>query len=325
MSLKALITTVPFGTADRRPLDMLREAGLEYVVNPLGRRPTETELCDLIRDVDLLIAGTEPITDRVIAAASRLRLISRVGIGLDNVDLREARRRGIVVSYTPDAPAPAVAELTIGLMLSLLRSIHTANARVRTDGWHRFLGRRLSEVTVGVLGVGRIGRRVIGLLAGFQPRILANDLEPAREIPGVRWVDKDEIYNTADVISLHLPLTTATADLIAARQIESMKRDAVLINTSRGGIVNERDLAAALRRGHLAGAAVDVFTVEPYRGELLAVDRCLITCHMGSMSVDCRARMELEAVENVLHYLRTGVPVQPVSASEYEVQEAKAV
>jgi D-3-phosphoglycerate dehydrogenase len=210
-------------------------------------------------------------------------------------------------------------------MLSLLRSIHTANARVRTDGWHRFLGRRLSEVTVGILGVGRIGRRVIGLLAGFQPRILANDLEPARDIPGVRWVDKDEIYSTADVISLHLPLTTATTDLIAARQIESMKLDAMLINTSRGGIVNERDLAAALRRGRLAGAAVDVFTEEPYRGELLAVDRCLITCHMGSMSVDCRARMELEAVENVLHYLRTGKPVQPVSDSEYEVQEAKAV
>lgn len=325
MPMRALITTVPFGSVESRPLDLLREAGVEYVINPLGRRPTEAELCELIRDVELFIAGTEPITERVMAAAPRLRIISRVGIGLDNVDLVAARRRGIVVSYTPDAPAPAVTELTIGLMLSLLRHIHTADRRVRNDGWHRFMGRRLGELTVGIVGVGRVGRGVIRLLEGFGARILANDLVPARDLPHVTWVEKDEIYERADVISVHLPLTARTENLIAAAELRLMKTDAILINTARGGIVNEANLAAALRAGRIAGAAIDVFCDEPYAGELLGLDRCLVTCHMGSMSMDCRMRMELEAAENVLQYLRTGTPVQAVPEDEYRIQEAKVL
>ena len=321
----ALITTVPFGSVESRPLDLLREAGIDYVLNPLGRRPTEAELCELIRGVELFIAGTEPITERVMAAAPRLRIISRVGIGLDNVDLVAARRRGIVVSYTPDAPAPAVTELTIGLMLSLLRHIHTADHRVRNEGWHRFMGRRLGELTVGIIGVGRVGRGVIRLLSGFGARILANDLTPARDLPGVAWVEKDEIYRRADVISVHLPLTGQTDNLIAGAELSRMKPDAIVINTSRGGIVNEADLAAALRAGGIAGAAIDVFCDEPYAGELLGLERCLVTCHMGSMSMDCRLRMELEATQNVLHFLQTGAPVQSVPEDEYQMQEAKVL
>jgi D-3-phosphoglycerate dehydrogenase / 2-oxoglutarate reductase len=321
--LRALITTVPFGSVDSGPLDLLRAAGIEYVMNPFGRRPSEPELCDLIRDVELFIAGTEPITDRVMASAPRLRIISRVGIGLDNVDLSAARRRGIVVSYTPDAPAPAVAELTIGLMLSLLRHIHTANRRVRTEGWHRLMGRRLGELTVGIVGVGRVGHGVIRLLSAFGARILANDLAPAHDLPDVTWVEKDDLYERADVISMHVPLTARTQNMIAAAELNRMKSDAILINTSRGGIINEADLAAALRAGRIGGAAIDVFCDEPYSGELAGLERCLITCHMGSMSMDCRMRMELEATQNVLHFLRDGAPLQAVPDDEYQIQEAK--
>jgi len=320
--LKAVISTAPFASVDSRPIDLLRAAGLDVTPNPYGRWPTEPELCDLLRDADLFIAGTEPITERAMAAAPRLRIISRVGIGLDNVDLTAARRRGIVVSYTPDAPAPAVAELTIGVMLSLLRHVHVADRRVRAGGWHRFMGRRLSELTVGIIGVGRVGRRVVNLLAPFGSRILANDLKPAIELAGIDWVDKAAIYEQADVISLHVPLTMQTENMIGATEIGRMKPGAVLINTSRGGIVNEAALAAALRAGRIAGAAVDVFTHEPYAGELAAIDRCLVTCHMGSMSIDCRMRMELEAAENVLHFLRHGVPRQSVPEEEYRPHEA---
>jgi D-3-phosphoglycerate dehydrogenase len=322
--LKALISTSPFASVDSHPIDLLRNEGIEVVENPFGRWPTEPELCALIGDVDLFIAGTEPITERVLAAAPRLRLISRVGIGLDNVDLSAARRRGIVVSYTPDAPAPAVAELTIGLMLSLLRQVHAADRLVRAGGWHRFMGRRLAESTVGIVGVGRVGRRVVHLLSAFGARILANDLTPAPDITNVTWVEKDALYASADVISLHLPLTPRTVNLIAAAEIGRLKPDALLINTSRGGIVNEADLAAALRAGRIAGAAIDVFTHEPYSGELAGVDRCLVTCHMGSMSIDCRRRMELEAVENVLHFLRHGSPVQAVPDEEYRLHGGRA-
>lgn len=321
---RVLITTVPFGKIDRRPLDLLEAAGVEYVINPHGRRLTEGELEKLAPGFDALIAGTEPITAKVMAAAQGLRMISRVGIGLDNVDLLEARARGICVAYTPDAPAPAVAELAIGLMLSLLRSIHTAHTEIRAGAWHRHMGRRLSDSTVGVLGVGRIGSRVIRHLSGFGPRILAHDIAPDKNVSGVEWVTKEEMYRTADIITLHLPLTQATWNLISADQLAGMRPGSFIVNTSRGGIVNEAALAGALRRGHLAGAALDVFCTEPYTGELAEVPGCLLTSHMGSMTEDCRARMEIEATQNALQFLAGQNPDQLVPEGEYEMRERAA-
>ena len=145
------ISVHPFGDIDSPPLNLLREAGMRLVVNPLARRLTESELTTFLRDANVLIAGTEPITDQVISSAPQLGLIARVGIGLDNVDLTAARNRGITVTFTPDAPAPAVSELTCGMMLSLLRGIAKADRAVRLGEWQRILGRRLGELTVGVI------------------------------------------------------------------------------------------------------------------------------------------------------------------------------
>lgn len=317
---RVLITTVPFGEVDRRPLALLDEAGIDYVINPIGRRLRAEELAEMIVDVDVLIAGTEPITAAVMDRAPRLRLISRVGIGLDSVDLQAARARDILVSYTPDAPAPAVADMTMGLILSLLRSLAQADRGMRGGVWHRFVGRRLSELTVGVVGVGRVGKRLIRHLQGFTPQILANDLAPDPEfgvLHQVRWVDKETLYKEADIITLHLPLTPLTGNLITRRELEMMKRDTVLINTSRGGMVNEHDLAQALKKGRLAGAALDVFGQEPYSGELVTIENCLLTCHMGSMARDCRAQMELEATEEAVRFFK-GEPLrQLVPEDEY--------
>src|SRR5437660_4917706 len=141
---KALITTVPFADKNRLPLEQLESAGIDYFINPLGRRLKEEELAEMAADFDVLIAGTEPITEHVMSRASRLKLISRVGIGLDSVDLLAAEKRGIAVSYTPDAPAPAVAELTLALMLSLLRSVHVVNLQMHPAHWQRHLRRRLA-------------------------------------------------------------------------------------------------------------------------------------------------------------------------------------
>ena len=309
---RVLITTVPFGEVDRRPLDLLEAAEIDYVINPIGRRLRTEELADMIGDVDVLIAGTEPITAGVIDRADRLRLISRVGIGLDSVDLSAARARDILVSYTPDAPAPAVAEMTMGLILSLLRSLAQADRGMRGGVWHRFVGRRLSELTVGVIGVGRVGKRLIRHLQGFAPRILASDLAPDDEFGvahGVQWVEKETIYKEADIITLHLPLTPLTKNLITRRELDMMKPEAVFINTSRGGMVNEHDLAQALKESRLACAALDVFGQEPYSGELVTIENCLLTCHMGSMSRDCRAQMELEATEETIRFFK-GEPLR---------------
>lgn len=321
---KALITTIPFGDKNRLPLELLEAAGIEYLINPLGRKLKEDELAEMVADFDVLIAGTEPITDKVMGRASKLKLISRVGIGLDSVDLLAAERRGIQVSYTPDAPAPAVAELAIGLMLSLLRSVHVSNVQMHRGEWHRYFGRRIPEVTIGIIGVGRIGGRVLRRLAGFgTPRILANDIHPDLKVAPelkLEWVGKEEIYSNADVISLHLPLTIHTKNMIRREHLLQMKSDAMIINTSRGGIINEHDLAEVLNTGHLSGAAIDVFEQEPYVGELAQIDRCLLTSHMGSMSIDCRTRMEIEATEEAVRFL-TGQSLQGlVPSEEYDVQ-----
>ena len=310
---QVLISAFPFGTS-AHSLQSLQDAGLEYSLNPFARRLTENELVELIPGASILIAGTEPITARAMDAAPELRLIARVGIGLDNLDLPAARKRGITVTYTPDAPAPAVAELTVGLMIDLLRHVSKADRMMHSKHWNRLLGRRLDGLTVGVVGAGRVGSRVIRILRGGFPNvsILANDLQPDSSLD-VRWVEKNELYAASDIITLHVPLTPLTRGLITDREIGLMKSSASIINTARGEIIEEHALAKALRAGRLAGAAIDVFENEPYSGPLTEIDRCILTCHMGSMSEDCRAAMETEAIEDVLRFVRREPLKQPVS------------
>lgn len=321
---KVLITTVPFGDKNRLPIELLEAAQIDYLINPLGRKLKEEELAEMVQDFDVIIAGTEQITERVISQAKCLRLISRVGVGLDSVDLVAAERRGIQVCYTPDAPAPAVAELTIGLIFSLMRSIHLANTQLHQGEWLRHFGTRITEATIGIIGAGRIGGQVLRHLSALgASRILVNDIQSSPLLASelnLEWVDKKTIYREADVISLHLPLTQQTKNMIRLEQLQQMKRDAVIINTARGGIINEQDLAEVLKSGHLRGAAIDVFNQEPYVGELSKIDRCLLTSHMGSMSFDCRARMEIEATEEAIRFL-TNRPLHGlVPPEEYSVQ-----
>ena len=179
---KILITTVPFGDRNRFPLDLLEKANIEYLINPHKTKLTEDQLVKMVSDFDVIIAGTEPITEKVMTQATKLKLVSRVGIGLDGVDLMAARNRGIKVSYTPDAPAPAVAELALGMMLTLLRSVHISNFRMHQGKWQRIFGRRLTEITVGIIGMGRIGTHLLRCIKGFDTlQVLANDNLPNDE------------------------------------------------------------------------------------------------------------------------------------------------
>jgi len=325
--MKVLITTVPFGEIDKTPLELLAKNGLDFTINPLGRKLTEEDLLELLPGYDILIAGTEPITSRALNASPDLKLISRVGIGLDSVDLEFVRNNGIDISYTPDAPAPAVAELTIGLMISLLRSVHLSNISMHKGDWHRYSGKRISESTIGLIGSGRIGSRVAGFLYSLGcRRLLINDISKtnAELMPDcVEWVDKEMIYQNSDLISLHVPLTSDTYNMITLAELEQMKNDACLINTARGGIINESDLFEVMQAGHLSGAAIDVFDKEPYTGKLGVLDNCLLTAHMGSMSLDCRARMEIEATQEAVRFF-LGEPLQnPVPEEEFEIHMNK--
>jgi D-3-phosphoglycerate dehydrogenase len=316
--IKIFISTFPFGEFNTLPIDLLNSKNVEYLVNPYGRKLTKEELALHIADIDILIAGTELIDSLVLDCAKKLRLISRVGIGLDNVDLVECKKRKIQVCYTPDAPTEAVAELTIGLMFSLLRHIHEANHEMHNARWKRFFGSRLSDLTIGIIGVGRIGSRVYRHLKSFGVKnILLNDINP--EIKNqYKCVNFDEIIQTSDLISLHVPLTEKTVNLIGIDQLLNMKKSAFLINTSRGGVINENDLFNALTTGLISGAAVDVFQKEPYlNGPLAQTKNCLLTSHMGSMTYDCRARMEIEATENALAFLDNKNISNMVSEEDY--------
>lgn len=321
---KVLITTVPFGDKNRLPLEQLEAAGIEYLINPLNKKLTEKELANLVTDFEVIIAGTEPITDYVMEKAKKLKMISRVGIGLDSVDLNAAKKRGIKVSYTPDAPAPAVAELTIGLLISLLRSVQLANIQMHNGEWHRHFGKRIADSTIGIIGLGRIGSRVLNRLSIFgTPRLLANDISPDSTLNRkfkLEWVDKETIYRESDVVSLHVPLTKNTKNMITRKELMMMKSDAIIINTCRGGVVNENDLYEVMKSGHLSGASIDVFQQEPYDGRLKEIDRCLLTAHMGSMSIDCRTRMEIEATEEAVRFINKTPLKCPVPNEEYLIQ-----
>lgn len=323
--MRVLITTVPFGEFDRTPIELLTaEPGVEFSINPYNKKLTEDELAELIPDIDVVIAGTEQIPRRVMEKANKLKLISRVGIGLDSVDLHAARERGIAVSYTPDEPAPAVAELTIAHILNLLRYLPVINDKMHNGVWKRMTGKRLALQTVGVIGTGRIGSRVLKHLQGFAPaRILVNDISPNRELyerMGAELVDKETIYKEADIVSVHVPLTPATRGMIAREQMQSMKPGVLLVNTARGGIIHEADLHAMLVSRHVGGAAVDVFELEPYSGKLAELENCLLSSHMGSMTQDCRVAMEIGATEEALRFVRGEVLKNMVPEYEYSNQ-----
>jgi D-3-phosphoglycerate dehydrogenase / 2-oxoglutarate reductase len=322
--MKVLITTVPFGKENRMPLDLLEINKIEYVINPLNKKLTEDELVGLISNYDCIIAGTEKITDKVMIKGRKVKFISRVGIGLDSVDLLAAERHGITVSYTPDAPAPAVADLTMGLMYTLLRKVHESNFQLHQGNWHRHFGKRLTECSIGLIGAGRVGSQVLKNLQALGcKKIRYYDKKVRLEEENneqIIFSDKEEIYKKSDIVSLHVPLDIETKNMITIEEMSLMKKNAFLINTSRGGIINERDLCIALQEKLIAGAAIDVFEDEPYSGDLVKYDNCILTAHMGSMTSDCRASMEIEATEEVIRFIKGDILQGKVPEDEYEIQ-----
>lgn len=308
------VATHPFGEVDDAPLRLLREAGAELVFNPHRRKLRPDELVALLAGsrAEAVIASTERYDASVLDQAPDLRLIARTGIGLDSVDLEAARARGVIVSWTPEAPSDSAAELTVGLLLGLARHIAAADRLVRRGGWERKIGVLLKERTVGIVGLGRIGSRVARLLRPFGCRLLATDIDPAvaprAADLGVELVALPDLLARVDVLTLHVPLTPATRGLIDAAALARLRPGALLVNTSRGEVLDEAALLAALEAGHLAGAALDVFCEEPYQGPLAARDDVLLTCHMGSCSDEGRRAMELGAARAVVAWMR-GEPV----------------
>ena len=303
-----LITTSSFGAQDAEPKTLLRTSGLAVQENPFRRTLTESELSTLLhthRPVGL-IAGVEPLTAAVLeAAASHLKVISRCGAGLDSVDLQKAAALGIAVYNTPEAPSQAVAELALGCLLNLIRELPQADRRLRAGTWSKPMGFLLGELVVGVVGLGRIGKRVATLVRAFGADVIATDPVWDLAWAGEHQVARatlQELLHRVDVVTLHVS-PVPSAPLIGAAELAQMKRGAYLINVSRGGLVDERALHEALRSGHLKGAALDTFEREPYDGPLRELENVLLTPHLGSYARAARNGMEREAAENLIRGL----------------------
>lgn len=303
------ISTSSFDIDNNPPLQQLLQKGFRIISNPHRRKLTEDEVIELLRDdVVGLIAGIEPLTERVFQSTSSLKVVSRCGTGLDSVDLQAAKNHGVTVFNTPEAPAQAVAELTMGMMLSLLRQINQTDQAVRKGEWPRLQGRLLAAQTVGIIGLGHIGRRVAKLCQAFEAKVIAHDPFVTQVPEGVTLLPLEQLLNSADIITLHLPYSAKTHHLLDKKALTSLKPEAIIINTARGGLVDECALAEALSNGKVSVAALDTFEQEPYQGELCAYSNTVLTSHVGSLARESRLRMEIEAADNLLQgFIKVGV------------------
>ncbi|MBP6366419.1 MAG: phosphoglycerate dehydrogenase [Nitrosomonas sp.] len=306
---KFVISTSSFDLDNNPAIQRLLQNGFQVVTNPHRRKLTEDEIIELLNgEVVGLIAGIEPLTEQVFQSASPLKVISRCGAGMDSVDLAAAKKHGIAVLNTREAPAQAVAELTMGYMLTLLRQINQIDQAVRKGEWPRTQGRLLAAQTVGIIGMGHIGRRVARLCQAFETTVIAHDPHVNQAPDGVTLLSLEKLLATADMITLHLPYGPDTHHLLNAQAFAAMKPEAIVINAARGGLVDEDALAEALRNGKISAAALDVFEQEPYRGPLLEFGNTILTSHVGSLARESRQRMEIEAADNLLQGLiQTGL------------------
>ena len=296
--MKVAVTTSSFAEFSDEPLRLLQERGLAYVLNPHGRTLTEDEAISLLAGCIGVVAGTEPLTARVMDALPALRVISRCGAGLDNVDAQAANIKNITVCTTPDGPTRAVAELTLGYALDLARHISRMDAELKAGIWKKRMGNLLEGRKVGVIGYGRIGKAVARLftLMGCDVRFA----DPFVEHGDHERMELDALLAWADLASLHCAKPKGGQALLDATRLANMPKGAWLINAARGGLVDEAALCKALQSGHIGGAALDVFDKEPYAGPLAACATVILTPHIGSYAKETRMDMEVDSVNNLI-------------------------
>ncbi|HEY2892718.1 MAG TPA: phosphoglycerate dehydrogenase [Pirellulales bacterium] len=301
-----LITTEVLRDLPGTHEQLLRAAGYDLRFPAKFALSTEEDVLEAAQGFVAIIAGSEPYTDRVLANLPSLRIISRNGVGYDQVDVPAATRRGIAVTITPEGNHQAVAEHTMALLLAVTRSVVSNAIDARQGKWRRrsiFIP--LRGKTLGIVGLGRIGRSVAVRAAAFGMRLVATESYPDLEFVakyGVELVDLDTLLARSDCVTLHTPMTADTRELINARSLARMKRGSVLVNTARGGLVNEKDLLAALTSGHLAGAGLDVLAVEPPSADhpLIALDNVIISPHLAALDAQAVEDMATGAAQNIL-------------------------
>lgn len=307
---KVLVTARSFGTADTKALELLEANGCEVCKLDAANGPIREQLKRELPEADAVIAGLEEYDRELISLGKRLKVISRYGVGYDTVDLQAASDYKVAVTITPGANSDSVADLAIALMLDCARNIDVMDSGIKAGNQVRPTGMEMWEKTLGIIGAGRIGKGVAKRCLGFNMKILCYDQYVdeafAREC-GAKYVELPALLAESDFITIHSPLTPQTRSMISTEEFKQMKKDAILVNTARGGIVDEEALYEALQSGQIRGAALDATVSEPpYESPLCSLKNCILTPHAGAATKEASSRMSLMAARNVLDVLEKG-------------------
>jgi D-3-phosphoglycerate dehydrogenase len=303
--MKIVVTSPSFSKHPMLIKDM--EAKFDnYVLNTKGSRFNEDELIDYIGDAQAVIVGLDQVSSKVLDACPNLKIVSKYGVGLDNVNISACKERNIAIGWTGGVNKLSVAEMVIGNAISLLRNLYYTSNLLKNGKWQKNGGKQLSETVVGIIGIGHIGKEVIRLLKPFKCTILVNDIIEQNEYyekNGLTNVSKEEIFKTSDVITIHTPLTDDTKEMINTASLALMKNDAIIINTARGPLINLDDLEMALKTSSIGGASLDVYDVEPpIRSGLIAIPNLINTPHIGGNSKEAVYAMGSSAIEHVCKF-----------------------
>lgn len=304
--MRILVTPSSFGECGPEPLRLLQKSGLDIQLNPKKRRLSVEEVVSLGSDCVGIIAGLENLDAATLSRFSNLRVVSRLGSGVDNIDLEAAEQYGIVVRNTPYGPTRAAAELTLAMVMALLRNIPMADRNMRQGVWRKEIGQLLQGRTVGILGLGRIGKEVAQIMIAMGCTVIGHDLVPDLDWSSkhnIRLVGFSDLLVESEILCIHVSTLDNSTALIGEKELASMCPGSMLVNMARGSIVDEDALIAALKNETLKGAALDVYSQEPYTGPLTKIETVILTPHLGSYAKDAKLAMEIESVENLLESL----------------------
>jgi D-3-phosphoglycerate dehydrogenase len=309
---RVVVGSRSFGQLSDVGVKLLNGAGFDVWRIPPEERPlNESKMVEIVarENPEVVVTGAEPITKQVLEAGPNLRMIMKHGVGVDNIDIQTATTLGILVANAPGTNTEAVADMTIAMMLALLRGVYNAVQSTKSGGWERFVGHDLGELTIGVVGTGKIGLAVIRRLGGFGSDVLAYDIVHNQDLlshPKVRYVEMAELLQDSDVVTLHVPLVADTKAMIGRNELEMMKPTAYLVNLARGELVDEVALFEFLQQKRIAGAAVDVYAVEPPKSSpLIRLDNVLSTPHIAAYTYESMEHMSQICAQTIIDTMRS--------------------
>ena len=307
--MKIVVTTNSFSNNDIL-VNKLKELTSNIVLNKI-KRYTKDELIENLKDADAAIVGLDEIDESILKECPNLKIIAKYGVGLNNLNLEDCKKYDVAVGWTGGVNKLSVAEMALGFMLMLSRNLYTTSNKLKNGTWDKQGGFQLSGKTVGIIGVGYIGKEIIRLLKAFNCKILVNDIvnqDDYYKQNACTEVSKDEIFKTCDIVTIHTPYNDITTNMVDLKVLKTMKNSAYILNTARGGIINEQDLKYALQNGIISGAAIDAYMEEPPTDkEFLSLPNLVCTPHIGGNAKEAVEAMGMSAIGHIEEFFKVGV------------------